>query len=97
MTGGVAAILAALLRDGGAPPGLGPISCIALGCAAVFSLELAKMVTQFTTSVVYGCAFALDSFAHMPIRRRHGRCIIYSEKQAFPGQPCRVYNGRINC
>ncbi|BDA50637.1 probable Sn1-specific diacylglycerol lipase alpha at N-terminal half [Coccomyxa sp. Obi] len=52
--GGVAAILAALLRDGGAPPGLGPISCIALGCAAVFSLELAEMVTPFTTSVVYG-------------------------------------------
>lgn len=54
-TGGVAAILAALLRDGSAPPGLGPISCIALGCAAVFSLELAEMVTPFTTSVVYGC------------------------------------------
>ena len=53
-TGGVAAILAALLRDGGAPKGLGPASCIAYGCAAVFSMELAEAVSSFTTSVIYG-------------------------------------------
>ena len=53
-TGGVAAILTALLRDGGAPEGLGPAACIALGCAAVFSRELAEAVTPFTTSVIYG-------------------------------------------
>ncbi len=53
-TGGVAAILAALLRDGGAPAGLGPASCIAFGCAAVFSMELAEAVSSFTTSVIYG-------------------------------------------
>ena len=54
--GGVAAILAALLRDGGAPEGLGPAVCVAFGCAAVFSKELAEAVTPFTTSVIYGCA-----------------------------------------
>lgn len=52
--GGVAAILAALLRDGSAPQGLGPVCCISFGSAAVFSLELAEAVTPFTTSVVYG-------------------------------------------
>lgn len=55
-------MLCALLRDGGAPPGLGPISCIAMGCAAVFSLELAEAVSQFTTSVIYGCAHSTWSF-----------------------------------
>ena len=54
--GGVAAILAALLRDGGAPEGLGPAVCVAFGCAAVFSKELAEAVTPFTTSVIYGYA-----------------------------------------
>ena len=52
--GGVAAILAALLRDGGAPEGLGPATCVAFGCAAVFSKELAEAVSGFTTSVIYG-------------------------------------------
>jgi hypothetical protein len=50
----VAAILAALLRDGSAPRGLGPVCCIACGPAAVFSLELAEAVSSFTTSIVYG-------------------------------------------
>lgn len=53
--GGVATILAALLRDDPIE-GLGPVRCVALGPAAVLSAELAEAAAPFTVSVVLGCA-----------------------------------------
>ena len=54
MGGGVAAILAALLVSGGGVPGLGPISAVCVGPAAVFSPPLAAAVDPFVTSIVLG-------------------------------------------
>ncbi|KAK9824447.1 hypothetical protein WJX72_010311 [[Myrmecia] bisecta] len=52
MGGGVACILAALLKDGAAPEGLGPVQAVAVGPAAVFSKKLAEACRPFVTSVV---------------------------------------------
>ena len=54
MGGGVATILTALLRDGGGVPGLGDVSCIAIGPAAVFSEPLAAALQRHVTSIVLG-------------------------------------------
>ena len=76
-TGGVAAVLAALLRDGGAPEGLGPAVCIAFGCAAVFSRELAEAVTPFTTSVIYGSVLlCLQSAGQGPPMKSSSGCSV---------------------
>ena len=52
--GGVASLLALLLRDGGGIPGLGDICCITLGSAAVMSESLASICEEFTVSLVLG-------------------------------------------
>ena len=54
--GSVATVLAALLQDTGAPPGLGPVTCIAIGPAPVLSPNLAEACNDFVISVVLGCA-----------------------------------------
>ena len=54
--GSVASVLAALLQDQGAPPGLGPVSCIAIGPAPVLSANLAEACNEFVTSLVLGYA-----------------------------------------
>ena len=54
MGGGVATILTALLRDGVGVPGLGNVSCIAIGPAAVFNETLAAALKDHVTSVVLG-------------------------------------------
>lgn len=62
--GSVASVLAALLQDRGAPPGLGPVSCLAIGPAPVLSANLADACNSFVTSLVLGYAmiqFMLDS------------------------------------
>jgi len=54
MGGGVATILAALLVDSGGVDGLGRVSAICVGPAAVFTPALAEAVDPFVTSVVLG-------------------------------------------
>lgn len=53
-TGGVAALLAMLMRQAGLPRGLGPMHCIALGPAAVVSETLAASCEDYVTSVIAG-------------------------------------------
>lgn len=48
----MAALVAVLLREHGAPPGLGPVRCITLGGASVMSYNLAEACTPFITSVI---------------------------------------------
>lgn len=55
--GSVATVLALLMRSGGAPPGLGPISCIAIGPPPVLSQPLAELCNDFVTSVILGYFF----------------------------------------
>ena len=50
--GGVAAIVAALLRDGTAPEGLGPVRCCVISPAAVFSGPLSEACRPFITSLI---------------------------------------------
>ena len=50
--GGVAAIVAALLRDGTAPEKLGPVRCCVISPAAVFSGDLSEACRPFTTSLI---------------------------------------------
>ncbi|KAL0036871.1 hypothetical protein WJX77_003190 [Trebouxia sp. C0004] len=52
MGGGVAAIVAALLRDGTAPIGLGPVRCCVISPAAVFSGDLSEACRPFITSLI---------------------------------------------
>ncbi|KAL0037996.1 hypothetical protein WJX79_008937 [Trebouxia sp. C0005] len=52
MGGGVAAIVAALLRDGTAPKGLGPVRCCVISPAAVFSGDLSEACRPFITSLI---------------------------------------------
>ena len=53
--GGVGAIVTLLLREpGGAPPQLGPIRCIGIGPAAVFTRDLAEACNPFMISLVHG-------------------------------------------
>ncbi|KAK9849256.1 hypothetical protein WJX84_003137 [Apatococcus fuscideae] len=55
MGGGVGAIVTLLLREpGGAPPELGPVRCIGIGPAAVFTQDLAEACNPFMISVVHG-------------------------------------------
>ena len=55
MPGGVGAIVALLLREpGGCPPQLGPIRCIGVGPAAVFTRDLAEACNPFMISIVHG-------------------------------------------
>ena len=51
-TGGVAAIVAALLRDGTAPQGMGPVRCCVISPAAVFSGALSEACRPFITSLI---------------------------------------------
>ncbi len=53
--GGVAAIVAALLRDGTAPKGLGPVRCCVISPAAVFSGDLSEACRPFITSLILRC------------------------------------------
>ena len=48
----MAAIVAALLRDGTAPGGLGPVRCCVISPAAVFSGPLSEACRPFITSLV---------------------------------------------
>ena len=50
--GGVAALVAALLHDGGIPDGLGPVQCLAVSPAAVFDSALADAVRPYVTSLI---------------------------------------------
>eukprot|EP00884_Botryococcus_braunii_P013087 jgi/Botrbrau1/2177/Bobra.101_2s0015.1 len=52
--GGVGTIVAALLNNGVKPDGLGDVTCVAIGPAAVFSFDVAERVTPFVTSLVLG-------------------------------------------
>ena len=54
IAGGVATILTLLMRKGGAPPGLGPIRCVAIGPAPVLSRPLAEICNEFVISVIHG-------------------------------------------
>lgn len=57
--GGVAAIVAALLRDGTAPDGLGPVRCCVISPAAVFSGTLSEACRPFITSLVLRSALTV--------------------------------------
>lgn len=50
--GGVAAIVAVLLRDNPPVAGLGPVRCVAISPAAVFSAQLADGCRDFVTSLI---------------------------------------------
>ena len=50
--GGVAAIVAVLLRDNPPVAGLGPVRCVAISPAAVFSGQLADGCRDFVTSLI---------------------------------------------
>eukprot|EP00887_Chlorella_sp_A99_P004794 scaffold4.g4794.t1 len=52
--GGVAALLAILLRAAGLPPGLGPLHALTFGTPAVMSEAVAAATEDFITSVVLG-------------------------------------------
>lgn len=58
--GGVAAVLAMLLREPeGCPPAVaGRVSCVALGCPAVMTTNLADACRSYVTSLVLRCAAA---------------------------------------
>ena len=53
--GAVASLVAVLLQDGGAPAGMGPVSCIGIGPASAMNLALAKRCDHFVTSVCLRC------------------------------------------
>ena len=59
--GGVAAIVAALLRDGTAPEGLGPVRCCVISPAAVFSGDLSEACRPFITSLILRSGSPLHS------------------------------------
>ena len=64
--GGVAAIVAALLRDGTAPEKLGPVRCCVISPAAVFSGDLSEACRPFTTSLILRYSFLfLRYFGHL--------------------------------
>jgi hypothetical protein len=52
LQGGVAALVAMLLVENGAPPGMTPIRCVAMGPAAAMSADLAEAASPFVTSVM---------------------------------------------
>ncbi len=54
IAGGVGTIVAALLNNGVKPDGLGDVTCVAIGPAAVFSFDVAERVTPFVTSLILG-------------------------------------------
>ena len=59
-SGGVGAIVTLLLREpGGAPPELGPIRCIGVGPAAVFTRDLAEACNPFMISLIHGYGLSL--------------------------------------
>lgn len=79
--GGVAALLTLLLSQGGLPPGLGRLHCIALAPAAVVSAPLAEASRDLVTAIVVGSdviphlsfasveALLLEVAAASPVRR----------------------------
>ena len=70
--GAVASLVAVLLQDGGAPPGMGPVSCIGIGPASAMNLALAKRCDHFVTSVClrYGASPVAAKFALLNTLRR---------------------------
>ena len=59
--GGVAALVAVLLREHGAPEGLGPVHSIGIGPASVMSADLAERCNSFVTSLcLRSAAAAID-------------------------------------
>ncbi len=60
VAGGVAAIVAALLRDGTAPKGLGPVRCCVISPAAVFSGALSEACRPFITSLILRWVYSYD-------------------------------------
>ena len=75
--GGVAALLAVLLRASGLPAGMGPCHAITVGTAAVMSEELAAACDGLVTSVILGAPLgnAWETIPHKAqaaIEKRNG-------------------------
>ena len=63
--GAVAALVAVLLREHGAPEGMGPVHSIGIGPASVMSYELAERCNPFVTSLCLRSANLSDLAARV--------------------------------
>ncbi len=86
-TGAVAALVAVLLREHGAPEGMGPVHSIGIGPASVMSYDLAERCDPFVTSL---CLRSAE-----PDSSNHAHCVDCVRSAKAPALGLQSNNGGV--